>query len=128
VGVEVSPRGRARAGRDLGDIVKARFFKERSFASCDDLVEQLRAWVERGHHEIAPDRVADERACLRPLRAERLALRHPILVDWRGHVLFEGQRYPMPRGAAGHSGTLYLREDSIRIVAGGYEATYPRAR
>jgi transposase len=118
--------------------VKGSFFKVRKFHDMADLLEQLAEWhVEvneqrpsRATDVIPSVRMTEERPRLRPMRVARqdLALRVPIHVGPTAEVEFQTARYSMPAEAAGVSGTLYLYEDSVKIVAGPHQAVHPRQR
>ena len=116
--------------------VKNSFFKVRQFADRADLVAQLESWhVEvndqlpsRATGEIPRDRMKVEALRLRPLKVqpEELAVRTSIHVGPTAMVAFEGNQYSMSPGAIGFSGTAYAYPQSVRLVAGRYEATHPR--
>jgi hypothetical protein len=131
VGIEVRRLEPGRGG--FAEFLRTSFFNARRFSGEDDLRAQVRDWVlelnDAPRSGCTPSaRLEEERTALRPLpvTAAHLALRHPVVVDHNGHVLFEGNRLPMPRGAAGLPGTLFLYADRIKVVAGTFEATYPR--
>ena len=77
---------------------------------------------------IPAERLAEERSRLRPLRItpEQMALRVPVHVGPTAEVHYDGRGYSMPPDAAGIPGTLCLYRDTVRIVAGRFEATHPR--
>ena len=106
--------------------VKGSFFKQRRFLDRADLEQQLRAWLSEAN-TVRPsratgvppaDRIAEERARLRPLRIAPpdLALRIPIGVSPMGVVIHDGHPYSMPPDAIGLPGTLYLYRTRVRIV------------
>ena len=74
------------------------------------------------------ERIAEERARLRPLRIAPadLALRIPIGVSPMGVVIHDGHPYSMPPDAIGLPGTLYLYRTRVRIVAGRFSADHER--
>ncbi|MBI5281088.1 MAG: IS21 family transposase [Candidatus Solibacter usitatus] len=116
--------------------VKGSFFKVRRFLDMADVLEQLEGW----HHEVNDERpsratevipalrLVEERQRLRPLRvaARDLALRIPIHVGPTAEVEYKASHYSMPAEAAGISGTLYLYENRVRIIAGTHEAWHDR--
>lgn len=116
--------------------MKGSFFKQRRFLDVEDLVRQLREWHEEVNEHrpsratgVAPaSRIAEERVRLRPLKVApaELALRVPCFVGPTGYVLHETQQYSMPPDAIGIAGTLHLREENVRIVAGRFSAAHPR--
>ena len=118
--------------------VKGSFFKQRRFVDDEELRQQLRDWhVEvntknesRATGVIPALRLEEEKPRLRRLKiAPRdLALRYPVFVGPTGYVLFDTNRYSMPPDAIGISGTLFLYEKRVRIVAGRFEATHDRLR
>ena len=130
------------AARQKGSVenlvkwVKGSFFKQRRFHDRQDLQQQLTEWLEEVNNErpcratavIPAQRLSQERARLRPLRisTEQLALRVPVHVGPTAEVHHAGRGYSMPAEAAGIPGTLYLYRDTVRIVAGRFEATHPR--
>jgi hypothetical protein len=73
-------------------------------------------------------RRAEEQPRLRPLKVSpaALALRLPIIVGATAYVTHDTHRYSMPPDAIGLSGTLYLHRETVRIVAGRFEATHAR--
>jgi hypothetical protein len=77
---------------------------------------------------IPQQRLEEERPRLRPLKVspEMLALRVPISVGPTGTVVYDTQTYSMPPDAMGIPATLYLYRDTVRIVAGRFEATHKR--
>lgn len=118
--------------------VKGSFFKQRRFLDDEDLTRQLAEWHDevntrrpsRATGIIPAVRLAAEQERLRPLRIapEQLALRLPVVVGVTGYVVHEGQSYSMPPESIGLGGTLYLYRDTVRIVAGRYEAIHDRRR
>lgn len=117
--------------------VKKSFFKVRAFVDEDDLRRQLEQWHEeantkrpsRATNVIPTERLAEERARLRPLRIDPSAmeLRLPVQVGLTGRVRSNGV-YSMPADAIGLTGTLYLGRDHVRIIAGRFSALHPRLR
>jgi len=124
------------AVENLVGWVKGSFFKQRRFLDDEDLRQQLAAWLtevnttrpSRATHVIPAVRLDEERARLRPLKVlpVALALRLPVVVGATAYVTHDTHRYSMPSDALGLSGTLYLYRDTVRIVAGRFEATHPR--
>jgi len=116
--------------------VKGSFFKQRRFLDADDLQQQLTEWLVevnttrpcRATGIIPAVRRAEEQPRLRPLKVTpvALALRLPIVVGATAYVTHDTHRYSMPPDAIGLSGTLYLHRDTVRIVAGRFEATHAR--
>ncbi|HLA77314.1 MAG TPA: hypothetical protein VJU18_07035, partial [Vicinamibacteria bacterium] len=116
--------------------VKGSFFKQRRFLDEEDLQRQLGEWLvevntqraSRATGEIPEQRLKQEKPRLRPLKVAPadLALRIPITVGPTGVVLHDTHEYSMPPDALGIPGTLYLYRDSVRIVAGRYEAVHRR--
>lgn len=116
--------------------VKGSFFKQRRFLDEQDLREQLAQWLTETNESrpsratgIIPGvRLAEERPRLRSLKVspQELALRIPVFVGPTGMVTHDGHLYSMPAEAIAISGTLYLYQDHLRIVAGRHEATHPR--
>jgi transposase len=141
VGVELcwpaSPQQKG-AIENLVGWVKGSFFKQRRFLDEQDLREQLAQWLQETNESrpsratgvIPAVRLAEERPRLRPLKVSprELALRIPVFVGPTGMVTHDGHLYSMPAEAIAISGTLYLYQDRLRIVAGRYEATHPRLR
>ena len=116
--------------------VKGSFFKQRRFLDRGDLEQQLRAWLTEAN-TVRPsratgvppaERIAEERARLRPLRIAPadLALRIPIGVSPMGVVIHDSHPYSMPPDAIGLPGTLYLYRTRVRIVAGRFSADHVR--
>lgn len=116
--------------------VKGSFFKQRRFVDRADLEQQLREWLTEAN-TVRPsratgvppaERIADERARLRPLKIAPtdLALRIPVSVSPMGVVMHDGHPYSMPPDAIGLPGTLYLYRDRVRIVAGRFGADHVR--
>jgi transposase len=116
--------------------VKGSFFKQRRFLDHADLEQQLREWLTEAN-TIRPsratgvppaERIAEERARLRPLRIAPadLALRIPVGVSPMGLVMHDGHPYSMPPDAIGLPGTLYLYRARVRIVAGRFSAEHER--
>jgi transposase len=116
--------------------VKGSFFKQRRFLDAEDLARQLAEWLvevnttrpSRATGIIPAVRRADEQSRLRPLKITpaALALRVPIVVGATAYVTHDTHRYSMPSEAIGLAGTLYLYRDTVRLVAGRFEATHPR--
>lgn len=139
VGVEMCA---PRSGNQKGSVerlvgwVKSSFFKYRKFQDDADLETQLAAWhVEVNTHtrcratgEIPETRRQEELSRLRPIKVfpENLALRLPAFVGPTAEVMFEGVAYSMPPEATHVPATVFLYEDTLRIVAGRYEATHRR--
>jgi transposase len=139
VGVEVCwPRSGQQKGavENLVGWVKGSFFKQRRFVDDDDLAQQLSDWhrevnterASRATGVVPSERLAEERARLRPLRVAPadLALRFPVFVGPTGYVTFDTQQYSMSPDAIGIAGTLFLYRDRVRIVASRFEATHER--
>jgi transposase len=126
------------AVENLVGWVKGSFFKVRKFHDAQDLAQQLAEWHVEVNEErpsratdVVPAlRLPEERARLRPLRlrAADLVLRVPVQVGPTAEVEHGGAHYSMPAEAAGISGTLYLHETRVRIVAGRHEAWHDRLR
>ncbi len=130
------------AARQKGSVenlvkwVKGSFFKQRRFHDREDLQQQLTQWLWEVNNErpsratgVTPaQRLTEDRSRLRPLRIspEQLALRVPVHVGPTAEVHYDGRGYSMPAEAAGIPGTLYLYRDTVRIVAGRFEATHQR--
>ncbi len=55
-------------------------------------------------------------------------MRIPVFVGPTGMVTHNSHLYSMPAEAIAISGTVYLYQDRLRIVAGRYEATHARLR
>lgn len=118
--------------------VKGSFFKQRRFLDEEDLRRQLAEWLvevntvrpSRATGIIPAVRRVEEQARLRPLKITpaALALRIPIVVGATAYVTHDTHRYSMPPDAIGLAGTLYLHRDTVRIVAGRFEATHARLR
>lgn len=116
--------------------VKGSFFKQRRFHDDEDLLTQLAEWLvdvntlrpSRATKVIPSVRLEEERARLRPLRVvpAALALRIPVVVGATAYVTHDTHRYSMPSDAMGLAGTLYLYRDTVRILAGRFEAIHPR--
>jgi hypothetical protein len=116
--------------------VKGSFFKQRRFLDAEDLERQLAEWLVevnttracRATGIIPAVRRAEEQPRLRPLKVTpaALALRLPVVVGATAYVTHDTHRYSMPPDAIGLSGTLYLHRDTVRIVAGRFEATHAR--
>lgn len=127
------------AVENLVGWVKKSFFRARRFVNEVDVVHQLDVWLSDVNNE-RPSRATREtprtrmekieRAKLKPLRVTTgsLMLRAPIYVRPEARVFSDGYSYSMPPQAIGQSGTLYLGADTVRIVAGRWEATHPRLR
>lgn len=117
--------------------VKGSFFKQRRFHDREDLERQLAQWQKEVNESrpsratgiVPAERLAEERARLRPLRCppESLALRVAVQVGPTAEVFHAGCRYSMPPQAAGLPATLYLYRDRVRIVAGRFQAEHPRS-
>jgi transposase len=124
------------AVENLVGWVKGSFFKQRRFIDQADLEQQLSEWQTEVNEQtpsratrVTPlSRMAEERARLRPLKIlpQNLALRIPIYVGPTGFVLHETHEYSMPPESISISGTLFLHEQKVRIVAGRFEAEHPR--
>jgi transposase len=124
------------AVENLVGWVKGSFFKPRRFVDDDDLRRQLEAWhrevnyerPSRATKEIPAQRLTAERARLRPLKvtSEQLELRYPVHVGPTAMVEFDTCRYSMPPQAMGLPGTLYLGRNTVRLIAGRWEALHPR--
>jgi transposase len=127
------------AVENLVGWVKKSFFRCRRFVDETDLYQQLAAW----HAEVNGERASRatgetpsarmqtaERARLRALKLSPAALwlRYPVSVGPDAKVVFDGRRYSMPPNAVGQSGTLFLGEERVRIIAGRWEATHRRLR
>jgi len=139
VGVEMCA---PRSGNQKGTVerlvgwVKGSFFKPRKFQDELDLQAQLDAWLVevntktpcRATNVIPETRRQEELARLRPIKVfpETLALRFPIFVGPTAEVVFEGAPYSMPPEATLITGTVFLYEDRLRIVAGRFEASHRR--
>jgi transposase len=116
--------------------VKGSFFKQRRFLDAEDLAHQLAEWLDHVNTQrpsratgiIPAVRRAEELPRLRPLKvtSAALALRIPIVVGATGYVTHDTHRYSMPSEAIGLAGTLYLYRETIRVVAGRFEATHAR--
>ncbi len=126
------------AVENLVGWVKGSFFKQRRFLDMTDLHEQLASWKHEANHvracratgEIPAERMKTEKQRLRPVRVtpETLVLRIPIQVGPTGYVTHDACMYSMPPEAIGITGTLYLGKNTVRIVAGRWEATHTRLR
>ena len=141
VGIEMCA---PRSGNQKGSVerivgwVKGSFFKVRRFMDEQDLDAQLGAWLveintrvpSRATGIIPETRRLEELARLRPVKVvpERLALRIPIVVGPTAEVIHDAVAYSMPPSAANVSGTLFLYEDHVHIVAGRFEASHRRRR
>lgn len=138
VGVELcwpySPEQKGSVENLVGWVKKS-FFKVRRFIDEDDLRRQLQQWLDevntqrpsRATNAIPAERLAEERARLRPLRIDpqSMELLYPVQVGLTGRVRFNGQ-YSMPADAIGLTGTLYLGREHVRISAGRFSAKHPR--
>jgi hypothetical protein len=125
------------AVENLVGWVKKSFFQQRRFINEADVQQQLAAWLADVNNE-RPSRATgetplarmekEERAKLKPLRVTRatMTIRHTIVVRPEANVVFDGCTYSTPPNAIGQSGTLFLGEKTVRIVAGRWEATHPR--
>ena len=141
VGVEMCA---PRSGNQKGSVerlvgwVKNSFFKPRKFQDDQDLQAQLTAWLVEGNErtpsratKVIPEiRRREELARLRPVKVlpEKLAIRVPVMVGPTAEVMFEGMPYSMPPKAAHVSGTAFVYEDRLRIVAGRFDAEHRRRR
>jgi hypothetical protein len=141
VGVEMCA---PRSGNQKGSVerivgwVKGSFFKPRKFQDERDLQAQLDAWLaevntktpSRATNVIPETRRQEELARLRPVKVfpETLALRFPVFVGPTAEVMFEAVPYSMPPEATLITGTLFLFEDRLRIVAGRFEASHRRRK
>jgi len=141
VGVEMCA---PRSGNQKGSVerivgwVKGSFFKPRKFQDELDLQAQLDAWLvqvntktpSRATNVIPETRRQEELARLRPVKVfpETLALRFPVFVGPTAEVMFEGAPYSMPPEATLITGTLFLFEDQLRILAGRFEASHRRRK
>lgn len=125
------------AVENLVKWVKGSFFKCRKFLDDDDLERQLRVWLHevnvtrpsRATNEIPALRMErEERARLRPVKvpSAELVLRFPVQVGPTAYVTHDGCRYSMPPQAIGATGTLYLGQTSLKIIAGRWNAVHPR--
>jgi transposase len=124
------------AVENLVGWVKGSFFKQRRFIDQADLEAQLAEWQIEVNEQtpsratgVTPlSRMEEERARLRPLKIlpKDLALRIPIYVGPTGFVLHETHEYSMPPESISVSGTLFLHEHKVRIVAGRFSAEHPR--
>jgi hypothetical protein len=139
VGVEMcAPRSGNQKGaaENLVGWAKGSFFKPRRFRDEYDLDAQLVAWHEEGNLRrpnratgVIPETLRhEELPRLRPINVlpAQLALRLPIVVGPTAEVTYEGVRYSMPPKATNLSGTLFLYEDRVRIVAGRFAAEHRR--
>jgi transposase len=116
--------------------VKGSFFKQRRFLDEEDLAHQLAEWLlevntrrpSRATGVVPAERLVEERQRLRPLKVApaELALRIPVYVGPTGMVVHEGRSYSMPPEAIGIAGTLFLYRETVRIVAGRFEAAHGR--
>ena len=141
VGVEMCA---PRSGNQKGSVerlvgwVKSSFFKHRKFQDEVDLRAQLEAWhtevntktTSRATGVIPEIRRQEELARLRPVKVfpETLPLRVPVVVGPTAEVMFEGVAYSMPPKAAHVSGTLFLYEHEVHIVAGRFESRHRRRK
>lgn len=124
------------AVENLVGWVKGSFFKQRRFLDDEDLRRQLAEWLlevnttrpPRATGVIPAVRRAEELPRLRPLKVTpaALALRLPIVVGATAYVTHDSHRYSLPPDAIGLSGTLYLHRETVRIIAGRFEATHRR--
>jgi transposase len=116
--------------------VKGSFFKQRRFVDDEDLEQQLAEWLcevntrrpSRATGVVPAERLVEEQRRLRPLKVApaELALRVPVYVGPTGVVTHEGHDYSMPPDAIGIPGTLFLYRDTVRVVAGRFEAVHQR--
>lgn len=141
VGVEMCA---PRSGRQKGTVerlvgwVKGSFFKPRKFLDEADLQAQLDAWLIevntltpcRATGEIPETLRQKELPRLRPIKVfpEKLALRIPIAVGPTAEVMFEACPYSMPPEACNITGTIFLYQDHLKIVAGRFEAYHTRRK
>lgn len=124
------------AVENLVGWVKGSFFKQRRFVDDEDLSQQLATWHEEVNSQrpsratgvVPAVRLAEETPRLRPLRVrpDELVLRIPVVVGATGYVRHASQPYSMPPESIGLGGTLYLGRETVRIVAGRYEAVHER--
>jgi len=124
------------AVENLVGWVKGSFFKQRRFLDHEDVLMQLAAWRTEVNTErpsratgiIPAVRRTAEAPRLRPLKVApaELALRLPVVVTATAYVIHDTHRYSMPPDAIGFAGTLFLHRDTVRIVAGRFEARHPR--
>jgi transposase len=124
------------AVENLVGWVKGSFFKQRRFHDMEDLAAQLAQWLQevntqrpsRATGQIPLERMEQERERLRPLRIapSELALRIPVQVGPTAEVFYDGRGYAMPPEAAGLPATLFLYENHVKIVAGGWQAEHDR--
>lgn len=70
----------------------------------------------------------EERARLRAVKvpSAELVLRFPVQVGPTAYVTHDGCRYSMPPQAIGATGTLFLGQKSLKIIAGRWSAVHPR--
>lgn len=116
--------------------VKNSFFKVRAFNDLSDLMAQLELWHDevndelkcRATGETPRARLELERARLRPIKLlpQNLALRVSVHVGPTAEVAFESNHYSMPPGACGLTGTAFVFQDTVKIVAGKFTALHPR--
>jgi transposase len=124
------------AVENLVGWVKGSFFKQRRFLDDEDLAHQLAEWLcevntrrpSRATGVVPAERLVEEQRRLRPLKVApaELALRIPVYVGPTGVVTHEGHDYSMPPDAIGIPGTLFLYRETVRIVAGRFEAVHDR--
>jgi len=139
VGVEVCWPYRANQKGSVENLVgwvKGSFFKQRRFIDRRDLEQQLAQWLREVNEErpsratgvIPAERLAEERARLRPLRVgpDELMLRYPVQVGPTGMVVLDARSYSMPPEAIGLSGTLFLGREDVRVIAGRWSAAHER--
>jgi hypothetical protein len=102
--------------------IEHNFYAGRTFASLDDLNEQLRQWCDRvnGRPKTALPKtpfelLAAERPALKPLPAfiPEIYELHTRRVDTEGYVSLHRNRYSMPAAMIGR--TVELRESMTRI-------------
>jgi len=132
-----------RAGQQKGAVeqlvgwVKRSFFTCRRFHDRADLERQLVGWLtdvntvrpSRATGVIPAERLADERARLRPLpiAPAAYALKFPVVVSAQARVRHGGVDYSMPADTIGQTATLHLYEDGVEIVTkAGARVRHPR--
>ena len=125
------------AVENLVKWAKNSFFKARRFVDRHDLQEQLDGWLtetnevraNRATGDIPAVRLVAEQQRMRPCKVapEHLALRHAVVVGPTAEVRWQNSRYQMQPEASCLPATLYLFADKVRIVAGRFDVTLPRA-